>query len=42
MSPECPIGEPSRRIDRRASPRRASVVIEEPAEPLTTMNPMAA
>jgi len=38
-----PTSEPSRRIDRyAASSRRTSVVIEEPAEPLTTANPMAA
>ena len=32
------IVEPSRRIDPRVSSRRAIVVIEEAAEPLTTAN----
>src|SRR2546426_8487173 len=36
------MSEPSRRIHPRASSRRARVIIEDPAEPLATANPMAA
>jgi hypothetical protein len=39
-SPNCPISEPSRRMDRRVSSRRATVIIEEPAQPLATANPI--
>jgi nucleotide-binding universal stress UspA family protein len=38
----CPISQPSRRIDLRVSSRGATVIIEEPAESLSTANAIGA